>query len=324
MKKLTIGIPTFDDFDGVWFTIQALRLYHAEVSDRIEYIIVDNNPGSRHGELCRELTGWVRNGGRTACAYVPLEPRRGTAVAKNAVFEHATTEYVLCTDCHVLFVPGAIQRLLDYFGRHDGSRDLLQGVLLYDDLRTVSTHFRTTNRDGSPLWSSGMLGEWATDERGVDPDAEPFEIEMTGMGVFACERTAWPGFNRHFEGFGGEEGYVQERFRRNGGRALCLPFLGWLHRFERPRGVPYPNILEERMRNYVIGHRENGFDEAPVIAHFTELLGREKVELVMAALIHPEAREGTTDAIAEDAVTTMRESRIVGSVPSVTSAVLSD
>ena len=59
-----------------------------------------------------------------------------------------------------------------------------------------------------------------------------------------------------FKGFGGEEGYIHEKFRRSGGKCICLPQLGWNHRFNRPAGVPYPNILEERIWNYFIGWLE--------------------------------------------------------------------
>jgi hypothetical protein len=39
-------MATFDDFDGVWFTIQALRIrmFHAEVADQLAFVIVDNHP----------------------------------------------------------------------------------------------------------------------------------------------------------------------------------------------------------------------------------------------------------------------------------------
>jgi hypothetical protein len=39
-----------------------------------------------------------------------------------------------------------------------------------------------------------------------------------------------------------------------------LPFLRWLHRFERPAGIPYKNDLKDRFRNYMIGHHELGQD----------------------------------------------------------------
>jgi hypothetical protein len=83
----------------------------------------------------------------------------------------------------------------------------------------------------------------------------------------------WPGFNPLFRGFGGEEGYIHEKFRQAGGRTLCLPFLRWLHRFQRPLGVPYSNRWEDRVRNYLIGRRELGLPRDDIEAHFTELLG---------------------------------------------------
>ena len=56
-------------------------------------------------------------------------------------------------------------------------------------------------------------------------DAPAFEIPMQGLGLFACRRAAWVGFNTRFRGFGAEEGYIHEKTRQHGGRTLCLPFL---------------------------------------------------------------------------------------------------
>jgi hypothetical protein len=56
---------------------------------------------------------------------------------------------------------------------------------------------------------------------------------------------------------------------------LCLPFLPWVHRFNRPLGAPYVNRWEDRMRNYVIGFTELGLDTAQMEGHFAELLGAE-------------------------------------------------
>jgi hypothetical protein len=118
-----------------------------------------------------------------------------------------------------------------------------------------------------------MYGCWATDERGKDFEAPPFDIPMQGLGVFSCRRAAWPGFNARFRGFGGEEGYIHEKFRQNGGRTLCLPFLRWMHRFRRPMGVPYSNRWEDRVRNYLIGFRELGLPTAELESHYREILG---------------------------------------------------
>ena len=161
-------------------------------------------------------------------------------------------------------------RLKAFYRDHPGCTDLLQGPLVYDDLQNISTHF-------APEWRAEMWGTWATDPRGHDPEGDPFEIPMQGLGAFSCRKEAWPGFNPRFRGFGGEEGYIHEKFRRAGGRCLCLPWFRWLHRFGRPAGVPYPLTVEDKLRNYLIGHAELGLDLDPVLAHFSEWLPQEKI-----------------------------------------------
>jgi len=64
--------------------------------------------------------------------------------------------------------------------------------------------------------------------------------------MFACRRDAWPGLNPQMRGQGGEEGYVHEKVRRGGGRAVCHPGVQWLHRFARPGGILYPTRWRDR------------------------------------------------------------------------------
>ena len=40
--KLTIGLATYDDYHGVYFSIQALRMYHTEIINKTEILVVDN------------------------------------------------------------------------------------------------------------------------------------------------------------------------------------------------------------------------------------------------------------------------------------------
>jgi hypothetical protein len=260
-RTLTIGMATYDDYDGVYFSLQALRLYHPEIIEETNFLVIDNRPDGPCAEGLKALEDTTPH-----YRYVPFNSYSGTAASKNLVFTEADGEFVLCMDCHVFVVPGALKRLLRYFEAHPGTADLLQGPLVHDDLATIATHFR-------PAWSSGMYGCWDTDERGRDPDAPPFDIPMQGMGLFACRRSVWPAFNARFRGFGGEEGYIHEKFRQNGGRTLCLPFLRWMHRFRRPMGVPYSNRWEDRARNYLIGFRELGLPTAELESHYRELLG---------------------------------------------------
>ncbi len=258
-KKLTIGMAVYDDYDGVYFSVQAIGLYHPEVRDDIEILVIDNHPEGKDAPYLKKLEclGNYR--------YVPFREKTGTAV-RDRIFAEATGDFVLCMDCHVLIVPGALARLLTYFDTHPLCNDLLQGPLLNDDLRTMNTHFADS-------WRGGMYGVWACDNRADDKDGEPFDIPMQGLGLFACRKKAWPGFNPDFRGFGGEEGYIHEKFRQAGGRTLCLPFLRWLHRFERPGGVPYTIDWQDRIWNYMIGFQELGLDTGQIIDHFNEHLG---------------------------------------------------
>jgi hypothetical protein len=264
-------MATYDDYDGVYFTIQSVRLFHPEVADEVDFLIVDNHPEGRHATALQRFsrsTPTVR--------YVPSPRPRGTAV-RDRLFREATAEFVLCVDSHVLFAPGSLARLLRYLKANRRTPDLLQGPLVYDDLRTIATHFE-------PEWREGMHGVWACRVGGESPEGAPFEIPMQGLGVFACRRAAWPGFNPRLQGFGGEEGYIHEKIRRQGGRVLCLPFLRWAHRFGRPEGAPYRPTWKERVRNYLVTHDELGHDPAPVVAHFRALIGARRTDAIVRAV----------------------------------------
>jgi len=284
-KKFTIGMATYDDYDGVYFTLQAIRLYHPEILNDTEFLVVDNHPDGPCAEALKHLETWIPN-----YRYVPKGEISGTAI-RDFVFQEAGGEFVMCMDCHVFIVPGALKRLMDYFDAYPDTKDLLQGPMIYDDLKSYSTHFK-------PAWRAGMYGTWDVNPAGADPDQPPFEIPMQGLGLFACRRAAWPGFNPAFRGFGGEEGYIHEKFRRRGGRALCLPFLRWMHRFNRPLGTPYANQWEDRVRNYLIGFRELGWDTAPVVDHFKTFLGEQVwqrvTELLGEGVLSPDDAQADT------------------------------
>jgi len=259
-RRLCVGMATFDDFDGVWFTLEALTLYHPEVADDVSFLVVDNHPEAPMAADLKSLDQKMRS-----LRYVPFKGYRSTA-ARDLIFREADADIVCCVDSHVLLKPGALAAVVDYFDRHPDSRDLLQGPLLADDLsQVVGTHFE-------PEWGGGMYGRWAVDPR-LDGATEPFEIPMQGLGFFACRRAAWPGLNPRFRGFGGEEGYLHEKIRQGGGRVLCHPDLGWVHRFTRPSGPPYRPTWEDRVRNYRFGWAEIGWDVTPMEEHFRDHLG---------------------------------------------------
>ena len=275
MEKITIGICVYDDYDGAFFTLQSLRMYHSEVMDRVEFIVINNNPGSASG---KELKNYINNIAEPV-TYVEFTNYSSTYLRRK-IFDLADTEYVLVLDCHVLLEPGSLKKLLNYYDKGLDKGNLLQGPLLYDDLKNISTHFDFSSKK----WNSFMWGKWATDKRGVDRNAKPFEIPGNGLGLFSSRRDSWPGFNNKFRGFGGEEGYIHEKYKLNGKKTICLPFLRWNHRFARPNGVPYSVDLRERFRNYMIAFNEVGKDIDEVIDNFKSSIPTDYIEEVKKEL----------------------------------------
>lgn len=130
----------------------------------------------------------------------------------------------------------------------------------------MSTHM-------NPVWRAHMYGIWGFDERAVGMNSEPFEIQMHGLGLFGCKTDTWLGFHELFKGFGGEEGYIHEKYRKNGRQTLCLPFLRWLHKFRLSDKPPYPLPLSERINNYIVGHLDNGLPLDEIDEHFSPAYG---------------------------------------------------
>jgi hypothetical protein len=218
-------------------------MYHSICNTKyVEFIVLDGNSTSPHGNACKTFVEGAVHG-----KYIPYTGQP-SSFNKYKIADYATGKYVLIIDCHVLIENRGIDNLLNYFHQNPNCKNLVQGPLIYDDLVNVSTHF-------DPKWSGHMYGVWSTNKEAYDKN-EPFEIPMQGMGLLSFEKSAWQGINPHFKGFGGEEGYIAEKFRRWGGKNICLPSLKWNHRFGRPNGVHYPLILEDRIWNYFIGWLE--------------------------------------------------------------------
>lgn len=271
-RFLTIAMATYDEYDATFFTVQSIRMYHPEVANETAILVLDNHPSGPCAPALKGLDEKV-----PGYRYVPYDRFTGTTV-RDLLFREANSEFVLVIDSHVLFAPGALAKLIAFLKTQRHSVDLFQGPLIQDDLTVTATHF-------DPIWSQGMFGQWGLDQRAADPDAPPFEIPMQGLGVFACRKQAWPGFNPRLQGFGSEEGYLHEKIRRRGGKVMCLPFLRWLHRFRASGEVPYPIDWAQRIRNYLIGYDELGLDRAAVLEHFESLLGAENARpLIEAAL----------------------------------------
>jgi hypothetical protein len=120
-----------------------------------------------------------------------------------------------------------------------------------------------------------MWGIWG-DYLPKRPSA-PVEIWGCGGGLMLAKKSSWLGFNPKFRGFGGEEGYIHEKYRKAGRKVWSYPSLVWMHMFDRK--IPYPLNLIDRVINYIIGFRELELDLAPVKEHFGEdLFNKAEIE----------------------------------------------
>lgn len=266
---LTVGMAACRNFEQVKWTIQMLRMLHPEVQDEIEILICDNTPGDPEGQAMKKwIAGWVYKNGR----YIEAGRVQGTAFPREQVFRQARGEWVICIDSHVTLPLGTLRRFIDWARQQGETRDLYQGPMMLDDLQE-----RGMATDMQPTWGAGMWGQWHTDPRGVDVDGEPFEILMHGLGLFACRREAWQHFNPRFVGFGGEEGYIHEKFRAAGAKCWCLPFLRWWHSFrEDSLPKPYVNETKLQIRNYLIGFNEIGKPWDEILQEFAGKITREE------------------------------------------------
>ena len=258
-KKLTIGSATYDDFEGVYFTYMSIRLACIDRLDELDLVIIDNNPESAEGKATADFCS------KAKIRYFAEPIPRSTAI-RDRIFRVAEAPFCVSIDPHVLFEPSTIPRLIE-FAQNEGleTANLFQGAMLYDYLDPegdVSTHFE-------PVWRENMYGIWGCDKRAKDKEAKPFEIPMQGLGLFGCRTDAWQGFSPLFQGFGGEEGYIHEKFRQAGHCTMLLPWLRWAHRFQRPRGTAYPLQMEERIRNYAFGWLELNIPLDDIDEHFS-------------------------------------------------------
>jgi glycosyltransferase involved in cell wall biosynthesis len=263
MKKpiLTIGLPTCHDYTGALFTARILKDTDAFKTGKVEILVVDNTPDKKYREA---LKGQILGISDPNIRYFEFTEKRGPAESKNTVIEQATGEYVLCIDGHILFKQGTIDRLVDFLENipEDISNDFFTGPLEHNDGK-YSTHFEER-------WRGEMWGVWAYDKELMADDAlKP--IWAQGCGLFLVKKDSWLGFNKAFNGFGAEEGYIHNKYRKAGKEVWLIPWLGWWHRFGNPDTKHYNITRYSKVRNYVIGHIELGAPLNGIYDHFVSL-----------------------------------------------------
>lgn len=296
--KLTVGMATYDDYNGVYFSVQSLRLYGKELIDEI--IVVDNNPDSEQGKLTRDFAA------KAKIRYVAFPQPVGTTAPRQKIFEEAASDFVMVIDSHVLLELQGLLALREDMAKGLIGEDIYSGPLLMDDGEGIQTHFgdkwrremrgvwrrawvspegllidvestitgecrfRTVmgNEEYTPKFQMEYQGhEKLLKMNGFRTPDRPFEIPGQGLGCFLAHRKSWLGFNPYFRKFGGEELYIHDKYRQAGRKAICLPYLRWMHRFgAHGRGIPLDRYA--KVRNYVLGALELGKPLDDIYNHF--------------------------------------------------------
>ena len=256
--KLTIGMPSYNNYQEVWFTVNALRVYQ-DLKD-CEILIIDN-----YGQDLR-LKKFCAN--KPEVKYILWNPKPSSHVVKNRIFDHGQGDFCVSMDSHIFLYPNVIRDLKNWINENPNCKDLFHGPMVYADMKTVAFEYHDE-------WTGNQWGRWRNGNL-TDLPKDPYEIRMMGTGFFGCKRDAWQGFNEEFTGFGGGEGYIHEKHRQAGHKVICLPFLKWMHYFKNQSGVqekpPYDISKENHIRNYIIGLTELGMDLTPIKELFGERL----------------------------------------------------
>lgn len=258
--RITIGMPSYENHEQVWWTCQALKIYQ-DVQD-CEILVVDNKGSKDLEKVCSDVK--VR--------YELYNEVVGTAPVRNKIFERARRPFVLVIDSHVMLWPDAIGKLRAWLSDNwEKAKNLIQGPLVLSSLGNAYTHYE-------PQWRKDMWGIWPTSIHPDDIPDKPCEIGMMGLGLFGCRQDSWLKFHPLCKGFDGVEGVIHEKYRQAGRKTLCLPFLKWVHKFGRSGN--FPLLKDDKIRNFLLGFDEIGLDPTPVYDHFgKELVGKIHDEL---------------------------------------------
>jgi len=211
--RITIGLATFNDFEGTWSTVRSIFLHNDWASpDDVEVIIVDTSPpGSEHKRLVKDLVA------RKGLTYVEMPTVIGTTYPRDYVFQIAKAPFTVVMDCHVMLPSNVLLRLLNWFEANPDCADLIHGPLLYDDDTSVATHFADQFRGGMwGTWSSVWLapdgtifsteGEEVTDENKIKRFSTGRVSYHDVMTLAPLEGDfpdlAWAGHQRHLNAMG--------------------------------------------------------------------------------------------------------------------------
>jgi len=156
-QTLTIGMAHHNDYHGAYFSIQDIRKelifnQRFDLLQKIEFLVVENDPGSRHAQKLKDLENKIHN-----LRIVDFGERGGTSATRNKIVEESKTSFVLIMDCHILLCPviKTLDKLFTFLEYNSKSDDLYSGPLVHEGLQAFSTHF-------NDHWGAGMWGQWSS------------------------------------------------------------------------------------------------------------------------------------------------------------------
>ncbi len=262
--RLTIGMANWDDPEGAFWTLTALRQYHVRaVCPAVELLVIDDMPEKQ--ELLEQV---CHSAGAT---YIHYSKNRGPAHAKNSVWERAAGDFVLLLDSHVLLAPGSVDYILQAIAEDRIGKDLWTGPLLDEKGNTIATELL-------PEWRGSAFGIWHVDPE--LPEKKVKEIVGHGSAYTLMKKSEYPGFSKHFRYFGGEEIILHETVRMRGGKCFTHQALGWVHRFIRSKPASYRLLLNDKYWNALVGFYEMGWSTLQVKDYFRRKLALDQCEVI--------------------------------------------
>lgn len=236
---VSVCIAVDHDRPGLWATLVSLReqIVDDDLEDKVEIVVCNNAPNSAHTAEIKSDCKSIPN-----CRYIE-ESKKGSAVAKNAAIAAAMGKAILQIDSHVFLRASnkTLKKVVEFWENSD-SDDLYFGPLIHQSL-TQKNYFPERGEWGVrdclvsthlyPEWSedNASFGKWRVNGIAYDTDAAPFEIYGSGCGCFTAKRATWLGFDPQSRGFGMEEAWLPDQYRKHGRKVYCLPPLRWVHRF---------------------------------------------------------------------------------------------
>jgi hypothetical protein len=234
---LSIVIPVRGRENELWFTLQGIL--HAGFQDRVEVIVVDNEPSQAVRDVCDYFA-------RPMLRYIEAGEIKGVNYPRSVGAKAAKGAWLMMLDSHVLMAPGSFDIILDRIN---------SGCYPPRALVHCGVSF-----GGPEVWGSYRLtldtNFWGTWHHLVRADAHlPYPIAATGNWCFMTRLSDWHrcgGLNEAFRGYGGDEIYLQLKYWRSGGQVLLDPLLKGCH-WSGPRA--YSTASTELIVNTAIAGR---------------------------------------------------------------------